>query len=186
MHRGYTAERYLRQLAAARVAVADLAVTTDIIVGFPGETDEDFERTLEVAAAAEYDSAYTFLFSPRPGTEAATMADRFVPADIVRARFDRLHHVIERAALRRNQARVGRTEEVVVEGPSKKDPTVLTGRTRQGKLVHFAGPAGAPPTRPGSYALVEVTSAAPTWLGGRLVEVTAGPRHKTRLPLAVG
>jgi tRNA-2-methylthio-N6-dimethylallyladenosine synthase len=186
MHRGYTVERYLRQLAAARAAITDLAVTTDLIVGFPGETDDDAEQTLEVAAAAGFDSAYTFLFSPRPGTEAAAMADRFVPADIVRARFDRLHHVIGRAALRRNQARVGRTEEVVVEGPSKKDPTVLTGRTRQGKLVHFAGPAGAPPTRPGSYALVEITSAAPTWLGGRLVDVTAGPRHKTRLPLAIG
>ena len=184
MHRGYTVERYLRQLADARAAITDLAVTTDLIVGFPGETDDDAERTLEVAAAAEFDSAYTFLFSPRPGTEAAAMVDRFVPADVVRARFERLHHVIGRAALRRNQARVGRTEEVVVEGPSKKDPTVLTGRTRQGKLVHFAGPAGAPPTRPGSYALVEVTSAAPTWLGGRLVEVTAGPRHKTRLPVA--
>ncbi|HEV8115983.1 MAG TPA: tRNA (N6-isopentenyl adenosine(37)-C2)-methylthiotransferase MiaB [Acidimicrobiales bacterium] len=186
MHRGYTVERYLRQLAAARAAITDLAVTTDLIVGFPGETDDDAEQTLEVAAAAGFDSAYTFLFSPRPGTEAAAMTDRFVPAEVVRARFERLHHVIGRAALRRNQARVGRTEEVVVEGPSKKDPTVLTGRTRQGKLVHFAGPAGAPPTRPGSYALVEVISAAPTWLGGRLVEVTAGPRHKTRLPLAIG
>ncbi len=114
------------------------------------------------------------------------MADRFVAADVVAERFERLRHVVDRAALRRNQARVGRTEEVVVEGPSKKDPAVLTGRTRQGKLLHFAGPAGASPTRPGSYALVEVTSAAPTWLGGRLVEVTAGPRHKTRLPLAIG
>ena len=185
MHRGYTVERYLRQLADARAAIADLAVTTDLIVGFPGETDEDAERTLEVVAAAELDGAYTFLFSPRPGTEAATMADRFVPADIVQTRFERLHHVIARTALRRNQARVGRTEEVVVEGPSKKDPTVLTGRTRQGKLVHFAD-IGALPTRPGSYALVEVTTAAPTWLGGQLVEVTSGPRHKTRLPLAVG
>jgi tRNA-2-methylthio-N6-dimethylallyladenosine synthase len=182
MHRGYTADRYLRQLAAARAAVDDLAVTTDIIVGFPGETDADAERTLEVAAAAEYDSAYTFLFSPRPGTEAAGMADRFVPADVVAARFERLRHVIDRAALRRNEARVGRTEEVVVEGPSKKDAAFLTGRTRQGKLVHFAG---ATPVKPGSYALVEVTAAAPTWLRGQLVEVTAGPRHKTRLPLAV-
>ncbi|MEO5680296.1 MAG: radical SAM protein, partial [Acidimicrobiales bacterium] len=186
MHRGYTVERYLRQLADARAAVTDLAVTTDIIVGFPGETDDDAERTLEVAAAAEYDSAYTFLFSPRPGTEAAALADRFVPADVVAARFERLRHVIDRAALRRNEARVGRTEEVVVEGPSKKDPAVLTGRTRQGKLVHFPGPATPTPLRPGSYALVEVTAAAPTWLRGRLVAVTAGPRHKTRLPLAVG
>ncbi len=183
MHRGYTAERYLRQLAQARAAIPDLAVTTDIIVGFPGETDDDADRTLEVAAAAEYDSAYTFLFSPRPGTEAAALADRFVAADVIAARFERLRHVIDRAALLRNQARVGRIEEVLVEGPSKKDDAVLTGRTRQGKLVHFPS---AEMIRPGSYALVEVTGAAPTWLRGRLVEVTAGPRHKTRIPLAVG
>ena len=182
MHRGYTAERYLRQLASARAAVPDLAVTTDIIVGFPGETDDDAERTLEVAAAAEYDGAYTFIFSPRPGTEAASMTERFVPAGVVAARFERLRHVIDRAALRRNEDRVGRAEEVVVEGPSKKDPAFLTGRTRQGKLVHFASPQ---PVKPGSYATVEVTAAAPTWLRGQLVEVTAGPRHKTRLPLAV-
>src|SRR2546423_1898179 len=81
MHRGYTAKRYLEKLALARDAVADLAVTTDIIVGFPGETEDDFEQTLEVAAAAEYDSAYTFIFSPRPGTEAASMVDAFVDAD---------------------------------------------------------------------------------------------------------
>src|SRR5215218_3369451 len=82
MHRGYTAARYLERLAAARAAVPDLAVTTDLIVGFPGESDADFERTLEVVAEAEYDSAYTFVFSPRPGTVAATMTDRFVPADV--------------------------------------------------------------------------------------------------------
>ena len=78
MHRGYTAERYLERLADARRAVPDLAVSTDIIVGFPGETDDDFERTLEVVAAAEFDYAYTFIFSPRPGTEGATMTDAFV------------------------------------------------------------------------------------------------------------
>jgi len=186
MHRGYTADRYLRQLADARTAIADLAVTTDLIVGFPGETDADADLTLEVAAAAGFDSAYTFLFSPRPGTEAAEMVDRFVPADVVASRFKRLRHVIERSSLRCNEARVGRTEEVVVEGPSKKDASVLTGRTRQGKLVHFPGPDAGSPPRPGSYALAEVTGAAPTWLRGRLIEVTAGPRHKTRLPLAAG
>src|SRR5207253_7730320 len=105
--------------------------------GFPGETEADFERTLEVAAEAEYDSAYTFIFSPRPGTEAATMTDQFVSPDVIGDRFDRLKVVIERSALARNRARVGRTEEVLVEGPSKKDPAVTTGRTRQNKLVHF-------------------------------------------------
>ena len=156
MHRGYTAARYLEKLAAARAAVPDLAVTTDIIVGFPGETEGDFERTLEVVAEAEYDSAYTVLFSPRPGTDAAVMTDRFVPSDVAGERFERLRAVVERSARRKHDARVGRTEEVVVEGPSKKDPTRTTGRTRQNKLVHF--PASG--DTPGVYRDVVVTAAA--------------------------
>jgi tRNA-2-methylthio-N6-dimethylallyladenosine synthase len=179
MHRGYTAQRYLEKLAAARAAVPDLAVTTDLIVGFPGETDDDFERTLEVVAAAEYDSAYTFVYSPRPGTEAAAWVERYVPADVVAERFDRLKVVVERSALARHAARVGRTEEVLVEGPSKRDPGVLTGRTRQNKLVHFAGAVAS-----GSYAAVRVTGSAPHHLTGELVDVTARPRHKTRIPVA--
>jgi tRNA-2-methylthio-N6-dimethylallyladenosine synthase len=182
MHRGYTAERYLDRLTAARAAVDDLAVTTDIIVGFPGETDADFERTLEVAAEAAYDSAYTFIFSPRPGTEAAERVDELVAPEVVAERFERLRVVIERSGLARHDARVGRVEEVLVEGPSRKDPAVLTGRTRQNKLVHFA----ADPVRPGSYATVEVTGAAPHHLRGDLVAVTAPPAHKTRIPLLVG
>ena len=123
MHRGYTGRRYLEKLAAARAAVPDLAVTTDLIVGFPGETDDDFERTLEVVAEAEYDSAYTFLFSPRPGTEAGELPpERFVAPDVAAERFERLHVVVERSALAKHQARIGRTEEVLVEGPSKRDP----------------------------------------------------------------
>jgi tRNA-2-methylthio-N6-dimethylallyladenosine synthase len=181
MHRGYTAERYLRQLAAARDAVPDLAVTTDIIVGFPGETDDDFDRTLEVVAEAAFDSAYTFLFSPRPGTEAAAWTDRFVPADVAAERFDRLTHVVERSALRKHHARIGRVEEVLVEGPSKKDAAVTTGRTRQNKLVHFTS-RDATPT--GAYATVRMIGAAPHHLKGELVEVTAMPRHRTRIPVA--
>ena len=180
MHRGYTAERYLAKLAAARTAVPDLAVTTDLIVGFPGETDDDFAATLEVVAEAAYDSAYTFVFSPRTGTEAATLTDRFVPADVVAERFARLKVVVERSALARHQARIGRVEEVVVEGPSRKDPAVLTGRTRQNKLVHFA----AGPLAPGTFATVRVTTAAPHHLAGDLVDVTARPRHRTRIPVA--
>jgi tRNA-2-methylthio-N6-dimethylallyladenosine synthase len=183
MHRGYTAERYLRQLAAARDAVPDLAVTTDAIVGFPGETDADFERTLEVAAEAEFDSAYLFQFSPRPGTEAATRTDEFVDHDTVTERFARLKHVIERSALRKHEGRVGRVEEVLVEGPSRKDDGVLTGRTRQNKLTHFAAPA-AGTVAAGSFADVRITSAAPHHLRGELVAVTARPRHKTRIPVA--
>jgi tRNA-2-methylthio-N6-dimethylallyladenosine synthase len=178
MHRGYTGARYLEKLATARAAVPDLAVTTDIIVGFPGETDADFDATLEVAAAAEYDSAYTFVYSPRTGTEAAAWTDRYVPADDVARRFELLKVVVERSALAKHEARVGRVEDVLVEGPSKKDAALTTGRTRQNKLVHFAGRVAV-----GSYADVLVTGAAPHFLRGELVEVTAPPRHKTRIPV---
>jgi tRNA-2-methylthio-N6-dimethylallyladenosine synthase len=180
MHRGYTAERYLARLAEARAAVPDLAVSTDIIVGFPGETESDFAGTLEVAAAAEYDYAYTFIFSPRPGTEAAEMTSAFVDPAVAAERFARLRVVIERSALAKHEARVGRIEEVLVEGPSKRDPAVTAGRTRQNKLIHF----DATGLRAGSYALVEVTRAAPHHLAGRLLEVTAAPTHKLRIPVA--
>ena len=181
MHRGYTGERYLEKLTEARRVVPDLAVSTDIIVGFPGETDDDFERTLEVAAAAEYDYAYTFIFSPRPGTEAAEMEADFVEPAVAGERFDRLRVVIERAALAKHQARVGRVEEVLVEGPSKKDPNVISGRTRQNKLVHFTPPS---PLRAGSYANVEIVRAAPHHLIGEFVEQTAEATHKVKIPVA--
>jgi tRNA-2-methylthio-N6-dimethylallyladenosine synthase len=187
MHRGYTAERYLTRLAAARAGIDDLAVTTDLIVGFPGETDDDFERTLEVVAEAAYDSAYTFVYSPRPGTEAAERVaagvDQLVPTDVVADRFERLRVVVERSALARHTARVGVVEEVLVEGPSKRDPEVATGRTRQNKLVHFRPDA---PVRPGAYATVAVTGAAPHHLRGELVAVTEPARHRTRIPVAAG
>ena len=181
MHRGYTAERYLARLSEARAAVSDLAVSTDIIVGFPGETEDDFERTLEVAAAAEYDYAYTFIFSPREGTEAATMVDHFVAPDVIAERFARLRVVVERSAVLKHQARVGRIEEVLVEGPSKKDPTLVSARTRQNKLVHFQPLI---PVRTGSYALVEITGAAPHHLRGEFRELISEPQHKVRIPVA--
>lgn len=182
MHRGYTAQRYLTRVAEARAAMPDLAVTTDLIVGFPGETDRDFEQTLEVVAAAGYDSAYTFIFSPRPGTEAATLVDHFIDPAVVADRFDRLRAVVERSALQRHQARVGRVEEVIVEGPSKRDPALLTGRTEHNKLVHFP----SQPLRAGTVATVTVTKAAAHYLMGDLVEVVAPPRHKVRIPVTAG
>jgi len=181
MHRGYTADRYLQRLGEARRTVPDLAVSTDIIVGFPGETDDDFERTLEVAATAEYDYAYMFIFSPRPGTEAAELESLFVDPAVAAERFQRLKVVTERSAIMRHRARVGRFEEVLVEGPSKKNPDLISGRTRQNKLVHFAPPQ---PIRTGSYATVEVTRAAPHHLEGRFVELLAEPAHKIRIPVA--
>ena len=181
MHRGYTADRYLSRLSEARVAVADLAVSTDIIVGFPGETEDDFERTLEVAAAADYDYAYTFIFSPREGTEAATMVDHFVAPDVIAERFARLRVVVEHSAIQKHQARVGRVEEVLIEGPSKKDPSLVSARTRQNKLVHFQPTV---PVRTGSYALVEITGAAPHHLRGEFRELICEPQHKVRIPVA--
>ena len=181
MHRGYTGARYLERLGQARAAIDDLAVSTDIIVGFPGETDDDFERTLEVAAAAEYDYAYTFIFSPRPGTEAADMEADFVDPAVASERFQRLRIVVERSALLKHEARVGRVEEVLVEGPSKRDPSVISGRTRQNKLVHFTPPR---PLRTGSYATVRVTRAAPHFLIGDFVDFVAEPSHKLRIPVA--
>jgi tRNA-2-methylthio-N6-dimethylallyladenosine synthase len=182
MRRGYTATRYLERLGAARAAIGDLAVTTDIIVGFPGERDEDFEETLAVCAEAGFDSAFTFIFSPRPGTRAAAMESDFVPAHVVAERFERLKAVVDRSALARHQGRVGRCEEVLVEGVSRRDAAMLTGRTRQGKLVHFPGDADAPPA--GSLGLVTVTAGHPHHLSGRLERVTARPRHRVRIPLA--
>ncbi|MDQ2724720.1 MAG: radical SAM protein, partial [Actinomycetota bacterium] len=181
MHRGYTAERYLAKLTAARAGIDDLAVTTDIIVGFPGETEDDFARTLEVAAEASYDSAFTFIYSPRPGTEAGERTD-VVDPEAVADRFERLRVVVERSALARHRAREGRVEEVVVEGPSKRDPAVASGRTAQGKLVHFGPPEGTV-LRPGSFADVLVTRGAPHFLTGELIEVTAEPTHRTRIPV---
>ena len=182
MHRGYTAERYLKKLEQARLIIPDLAVTTDIIVGFPGETDHDFEETLNVAAQAEFDSAFTFVFSPRPGTEAAEMVQEYCDPKVVVERYERLRAVIQRSGMIKHQERIGREEKVIIEGISKKDPTLLSGRTRQNKLVHF--PASHLPD--GTLAIAKVTSAAPNYLMGELVEVLERPRRKTRIPVVAG
>jgi tRNA-2-methylthio-N6-dimethylallyladenosine synthase len=183
MHRGYTAQRYLERLGAARAAIPDLAVTTDLIVGFPGETEDDFERTLEVVAEAGYDSAYTFVFSPRPGTEAAGRREDFVPAEVVRERFERLRAVVERSALRRHEARVGHLEEVLVEGPSKRDPTTVSGRSRHNKLVHLPAQADGTGLRPGALVEAVVVQAAPHYLRAVPTRLVAGPRHRVRIPV---
>ncbi len=186
MHRGYTAARYLERLSAARAAIPDLAVTTDIIVGFPGETDDDFERTLAVVDSAAFDAAYTFIFSPRPGTPAADMVDDFVPAGIVQERMARLVELVERHALTKHEQRIGRVETVMAEGPSKKDDHVWSGRTGQSKLVHFVPGAVAPPS--GTLVDVVITGAAPHWLRGELVADRSGttdtpPRTRRRIPV---
>ncbi len=183
MHRGYTADRYLDRLTAARRGVADLAVTTDIIVGFPGETDADFDATLQVAAASRFDSAFTFIYSPRPGTEAASTGAPPVPHPVAVDRMAALRQVVERSSRLANEARIGRLEEVLLEGPSRRDASRATGRTRQNRLVHVSGASGL---RPGTYATARITGAGTTHVLGDLVEVLDGPRHRTRIPVTAG
>jgi tRNA-2-methylthio-N6-dimethylallyladenosine synthase len=132
-------------------------------------------------AACEFDLAYTFIFSPREGTRAADMADSFVSAEIIKSRFERLKEVTDRSALRRHQARVGRREEVLVEGPSRRNDQMLSGRTRQGKLIHF--PVVENPLCAGSLVNVDVTYGAPYHLLGEMNAVLRAPRHKIRVPL---
>ncbi len=182
MHRGYTAEKYLQRIEQARSIVPDLAVTTDIIVGFPGETENDFEQTLEVAANAEFDSGFTYVFSPRPGTEAAEMEEDYCDRDVVVDRYERLRAVIQRSGLIKHQERIGKVERVIIEGASKKDPSLVSGRTRQNKLIHF--PAKDLPE--GTLALARPTHAAPNYLMGELIEVLEKPRKKTRIPVVAG
>ena len=154
MHRGYNGERFLEKLEMARRIIPELAVSTDIIVGFPGETEQDFQDTLDVVAAARFDSAFTFQYSPRPGTPAATMPGH-IAKDVIQERFERLIELQNRITFENNVDQVGKIEEVLVEGPSKKNPNVATARTRGNRPVHVDGTF-----EPGSFMNVEVTRAA--------------------------
>jgi tRNA-2-methylthio-N6-dimethylallyladenosine synthase len=168
MRRTYDRQRYMDRVALIREHVPDCALTTDIIVGFPGETDADFEETLAVAEEVGYDSAFTFVFSPRRGTAAAEY-DEQVPYPVKRERMERLVEVVQRRAAERAQRFVGRTVEVLVEGPSRTDPERLRGRNRHNKTVNFPGVA-----EPGTLAQVEIESATSTTLAGS-ERVTAWP-----------
>jgi tRNA-2-methylthio-N6-dimethylallyladenosine synthase len=160
MRRTYSRERYLALVERIRAAIPEVALTTDIIVGFPGETEGDFADTLSLVDAVAYDHAFTFVYSPRRGTEAARMPDQ-VPDDVKRERIQRLVDRVQEHAARHNAALVGRTVEVLVEGPSRTDPAVLRGRTRTNKAVNFTGDAPA-----GSLVDVEVTQATSQTLAG--------------------
>jgi tRNA-2-methylthio-N6-dimethylallyladenosine synthase len=160
MRRTYSRERYLRVVDELRRAIPDLALTTDLIVGFPGETEAEFEETVGAVEEVGYDGAFTFVFSPRQGTEAATMPDQ-VPEDVKRERIERLIEVVQRVAERRNRKRVGGIEEVLVEGPSRTDPSLLRGRTRRNTTVNFSGSAAA-----GELVPVTIESATSTTLKG--------------------
>jgi tRNA-2-methylthio-N6-dimethylallyladenosine synthase len=168
MRRTYSPERYLRLVYELRSAIPDLALTTDIIVGFPGETEDEFRETLEVVEEVRYDSAFTFVYSPRAGTEAAAMPDQ-IPDDVKRDRIERLVEVVQRIANEQNLERVGGVEEVLVEGPSRTDPTLLRGRTRRNTTVNFSGSA-----QPGELVEVRIDDATSTTLrGAQAVHVAA-------------
>ncbi|MDP8943949.1 MAG: tRNA (N6-isopentenyl adenosine(37)-C2)-methylthiotransferase MiaB [Actinomycetota bacterium] len=160
MRRTYDRERYLDRVALIREHVPDCALTTDIIVGFPGETKEDFVATLEVVEQVGYDSAFTFLFSPRRGTEAAGMPGQ-LPHAVKRERMERLVEAVQRRAAERSRRFVGRTMEVLVEGPSRTDPSKLRGRVRHNKTVNFSGEAA-----PGDLVAVDIAAATSTTLAG--------------------
>jgi tRNA-2-methylthio-N6-dimethylallyladenosine synthase len=160
MRRTYNRQRYLDRVAMIREHVPDCALTTDIIVGFPGETEEDFGQTLEVVEQVRYDSAFTFIFSPRRGTIAADLPEQ-LPHAVKRERMERLVDAVQRIAAERAQRFVGRTMEVLVEGPSRTDAAKLRGRTRHNKTVNFSGVA-----QPGELVAVEITAATSTTLAG--------------------
>jgi len=167
MRRTYGRERYLRLVGELRAAIPDLALTTDIIVGFPGETEADFRETLEVVEEVRYDGAFTFVYSPRGGTEAAAMPDQ-IPDEVKRERIERLVEVVQRMARERNEERVGRVEEVLVEGDSRTDPSLLRGRTRRNTTVNFRGRAS-----PGELVDVRIAAATSTTLHGEALVATA-------------
>jgi tRNA-2-methylthio-N6-dimethylallyladenosine synthase len=160
MRRTYTRERYMDRVAMIREKVPDCAITTDIIVGFPGETETDFDQTLHVVEEVGYDGAFTFVYSPRRGTLAAEMEDQ-VPHPVKVERMERLVEAVQRRARERSQRFVGRNMEVLVEGPSRSDPTRIRGRIRHNKAVNFEGTA-----EPGQMVEVEISAATSQTLTG--------------------
>jgi tRNA-2-methylthio-N6-dimethylallyladenosine synthase len=164
MRRTYSRERYLELLARIRDGIPNVSVTTDLIVGFPGETDEEFADTLSLVRTAEYDGAFTFVYSERPGTEAADLMDDDVSATVKSERIQALVDTVHEVSRARAQRFVGDTHEVLVEGPSRNDPDRLRGRLRQNITVNFDGDA-----EPGTLALVHIASATSTTLSGSQV-----------------
>jgi len=161
MRRSYRAEKYLGIIDRVRAAIPHAAITTDLIVGFPGETEDDFAATLDVVAQARFSSAFTFQYSKRPGTPAAAL-DGQLPKAVVQERYQRLIDLQERISLEENKAQIGRTVELLVAtGEGRKDATTarMSGRARDGRLVHF-DPAGLE-VRPGDIVTATVTGAAP-------------------------
>lgn len=164
MNRKYDREQYMKIIAAARREIPNIAITTDIIVGFPGETEEDFKETLTLCEEVGYDSAFTFLYSNRNNTPADRMPDQ-ISEEVKHERFNRLVEVVNRKAMEKNQAYVGQIWEILVEGPSKNNDETMTGRTRTAKLVNFPGDESLT----GRLVAVEITKANSFSLFGRVV-----------------
>mgnify|MGYP000076624723 CR=1 FL=1 len=167
MNRGYTRARYLELIAELRAAVPEVAITTDLIVGFPGETEEDFAATVEAVEQVGYDNAFVFRYSPRPGTPAATMPDQ-VPPEVKARRNAELLAVVTRVAAERSRRLLGRTVEVLVDGRSKKDPRELQGRTRCNRVVNFDGQGRV---AVGDTVRLRVTEVLPHSLRGTLASL---------------
>ncbi len=186
MRRSYRSRRFLDLVDRTRDLLPDAALTTDLIVGFPGETDEDFEQTMEVVAQARFDQAFTFQYSPRPGTPAADMVDDFVAPDVVAARYQRLEALTRRQSHDAHAALVGTSRQLLVESPSKTDDTRLSGRTRGNHLVHF--PRGTGEVAPGDLVTVDVVEAAANYAiaGAPTAVTTTRAGDATRAALARG
>ena len=163
MRRRYTVSEYLNKVELLRRLYEDMSISTDIIVGFPGETEEDFEKTMKVVKEVEFDSIFSFKYSPRPGTEAATYKDQ-LPDEVKQRRLEVLQAVQKEITLKKNRLLVGKTMKVLVEGESKLDKTELTGRTTCNRVVNFPGDKGLT----GSMVDVTITDAYANSLRGEL------------------
>ncbi|MDI6900370.1 MAG: tRNA (N6-isopentenyl adenosine(37)-C2)-methylthiotransferase MiaB [Anaerosomatales bacterium] len=162
MNRRYTREHYLGLVDRLRTAMPDIALSTDVIVGFPGETDADFEQTLDLFRSVRYDQAFTFIYSPREGTPAATLPDP-VPRSVTQERFDRLIEIVQASAHEASRRLLGTRQRILIEGPSKRDERMLTGRTASGKVVHVGVDAGSlAAEKAGELMDVRITDAQ-TW-----------------------
>lgn len=169
MNRGYTREQYLERVERLRAAIPDIALSTDIIVGFPGETEEDFAQTLELVDRVGFDHAFTFIYSPREGTPAATLPQT-VPREVAQERFDRLAALVKDLAFASNQREIGLERTCLIEGSSKRDRAILSARTPHNRLVHVPVPEGADAdSRAGTLRPVLITRAHPWFLAGELV-----------------
>ena len=179
MKRSYRSDRYLNILDNVRAKIPNAAITTDIIVGFPGETEEDFQATIDVVRKSRFAMAYTFQYSKRPGTPAAEMPNQ-IEKEVVQERYERLLEVVNEVAWQENQKQIGREVEVLVaNGEGRKDSNTnrMTGRARDNRLVHFEVPAGEPSPRPGDLVNVQISRAAPYFL---IADSVAGSKYELR------